>query len=76
MKAALLFVAGLAVATASTAPANAESKCSTTTWPTISAVQCTKPAATSYNQCLTMVKKNGSTGTDAWWWCSNQGFKS
>jgi hypothetical protein len=68
--------AGLAVAILPIAPANAESKCSTTTWPMISPVQCTKPKATSYAECQSMVRKNGATATDSWWWCSNQGFKS
>jgi hypothetical protein len=81
MKAASLFVAGLIiaglpVATLSIAPANAESKCSTTTWPMVSAVPCTKPKATSYAECQSMVRKNGADSSVAWWWCSNHGFKS
>jgi hypothetical protein len=51
--------------------------CSTTTWPTVSAVQCTKPVAHNYVECTEMVAKNGSRPSDAWWWwCSNQGFKN
>jgi hypothetical protein len=86
MKAASLFVAGLAVASFSIAPAHAqskpvapagtESKCSTTTWPVISAVQCTKPRAKNYVECGDMVRKNGATALESSWWCSNQGFKS
>ncbi len=68
-------VAGLAAAVFS-APAYADHKCSTTTWPVISAVQCTKPKAVSYAECQTMVRKSGATASDAWWWCSSQGFKS
>jgi hypothetical protein len=86
MKAASLFVAGLAVASLSIAPAHAqskpvapastESKCSTTTWPVISSVQCTIPRAKNYVECGEMVRKNGGTGMESQWWCSNQGFKS
>jgi hypothetical protein len=50
--------------------------CSTTTWPTVSPVQCTKPVAHSYVECSEMVAKSGSRPSDAWWWCSNQGFKN
>jgi hypothetical protein len=83
MKAASLFVAGAAVAILSIAPANAESKylatttgnCSTTS-DIVSPVQCTKPVARNYVECTEMVRKNGSRASDAWWWCSNQGFKN
>jgi hypothetical protein len=51
MKAASLFIAGLAAATLSIDPANAEQKCSGTTWPVVSPVPCTKPTATSYAEC-------------------------
>ena len=50
--------------------------CSTTTWPTVSPVPCTKPVAHNYVECTEMVAKNGSRPSDAWWWCSNQGFKN
>lgn len=50
--------------------------CSTTTWPVVSSVQCTKPYAHNYVECTEMVAKNGSRSSDAWWWCSNQGFKN
>src|ERR1700753_991778 len=50
--------------------------CSTTTWPVVSPVQCTKPYAHNYVECTEMVAKNGSRSSDAWWWCSNQGFKN
>jgi len=50
--------------------------CSTTTWPTVSPVQCTKPVARNYVECTEMVARNGSRSSDAWWWCSNQGFKN
>ena len=83
MKAASLLVAGLAVATLSIAPANAEKNennkkygCSVTTWPSISALQCSKPKATSYAECTKMVTQNGRRGSDAWWICSNQAFKN
>jgi hypothetical protein len=88
MKASSLFVAGLAVAILSIAPASAEKRvasttlttttgnCSTTTWPTVSPVPCTKPSAHSYVECATMVRKLGVEPSGAWWWCSNQGFKN
>lgn len=50
--------------------------CSTTTWPTVSPVQCTKPWAHNYVECTEMVVKGGNRASDAWWWCSNQGFKN
>jgi hypothetical protein len=77
MKAASLFVAGLAVAILSIAPANADtSKCSTTTYPSNSAVQCNKPAAHNYAECVKMITDKGWRGSDAWWGCTNQKFKS
>ena len=84
MRASSLFFAGLAVAIISIAPANAEKnikvedtyKCSTTTWPVISAFQCNKPVATSYVECVKMVTDKGWRSSDAWWGCSNQGFKN
>jgi hypothetical protein len=39
-------------------------------------VPCTKPVARSYVECTEMVRKNGARASDAWWWCTNQGFKS
>jgi hypothetical protein len=88
MKTSSLFVASLAVATLSFASANAEKNivpvayatttgnCSTTTWPMVSPVQCSKPYAHSYVECTSMIKKNGGDPSGAWWWCSNQGFKN
>ena len=71
------------IASASDAPvygrdtlATTTGNCSTTTWPTVSPVQCTKPVARNYVECTEMVAKNGSRPSDAWWWCSNQGFKN
>ena len=71
------------IASASDAPvygrdtlATTTGNCSTTTWPTVSPVQCTKPVAHNYVECTEMVAKNGSRPSDAWWWCSNQGFKN
>jgi hypothetical protein len=75
MKVASIFVAGLAVAMLSIAPAKADHNCSVSS-ATISVVPCTKPVARNYVECTTMVKTNGSTPADAWWWCSRQGFKS
>jgi hypothetical protein len=87
MKALSLLVAGLAVAISSIAPANAQKpkvvaalatttgNCSTTTWPGVSPVQCSKPYAHNYVECTEMIRKIGSRPADAWWWCSNQGFK-
>jgi hypothetical protein len=71
------------IASASDAPvygratlATTTGNCSTTTWPTVSPVPCTKPFAHNYVECTEMVAKNGSRLSDAWWWCSNQGFKN
>jgi hypothetical protein len=50
--------------------------CSTTTWPVVSPVQCTKPVARNYVECTEMVAKGGNRPSDGWWWCSNQGFKN
>jgi hypothetical protein len=86
MKIASLFVAGLAVAISSIAilsitPANAaqdkpQDKCSSTTWPMVSPVQCRKPRQTSYTACTDAVRKFGWEAVGAWYYCSNQGFKS
>jgi hypothetical protein len=84
MKAALLFVAGLTVASLSIGSANAERnskpedryKCSTTTWPVHSTTQCNKPLAHNYAECVKMVTDKGWRSSDAWWGCSNQGFKN
>jgi hypothetical protein len=84
MKTALLFVAALAVASLSLGAASAERisapqdnyKCSTTTWPVISATQCNKPLAHNYVECVKMVTDKGWRSSDAWWGCSNQGFKN
>ena len=83
MKTTSLFVAGLAVAILSIAPANAESKylatttgnCSTTTG-IVSPVPCTKPLARSYVACTEWVTKIGAKPSDAWWWCTNQGYRN
>jgi hypothetical protein len=71
------------IATASAAPvygrdilSTTTGNCSTTTWPTVSPVQCTKPVAHSYVECSEMVAKTGARPSDAWWWCSNQGFRN
>jgi hypothetical protein len=73
----------VSIASASDAPvygrdtlASTTGNCSTTTWPSVSPVQCTKPFAHNYVECTEMVAKNGSRSSDAWWWCSNQGFKN
>jgi hypothetical protein len=84
MKTSSLFVAGLAVAILSITPANAEKnrknedsyKCSTTTFPVLSAVQCNKPVAKSYVECVEITTQKGWRGSDAWWGCSSQGFKN
>jgi hypothetical protein len=80
----LFFVAGLAIASLSIAPANAESKylatttgnCSTTTDFVPSPVPCTKPVARNYVECTELVRKMGTRPSDGWWWCTNQGFKN
>ena len=82
MKISSLVVVGLACAILSIAPANAESKylatttgnCSTTTG-VVSPVPCTKPLAQSYVECTERVTKIGAKPSDAWWWCTNQGYK-
>jgi hypothetical protein len=82
MKISSLFVAGLGVAILSIAAANAESKylvtttgnCSATTG-VVSPVPCTKPVAKNYVDCTEKVSKNGARPSDAWWWCTNQGYK-
>jgi hypothetical protein len=82
MKISSLVVVGLAYAILSIVPANAESKylatttgnCSTTTG-VVSPVPCTKPPAQSYVECTESVTKIGAKPSDAWWWCTNQGYK-
>jgi hypothetical protein len=87
MKAASLFVAGLAVAILSIAPANARNKpvaaanadgnkCSTTTYPVNSAVQCWKPTAATYAECVKAWSDKGWRASDTWWTCTNHRFKS
>jgi hypothetical protein len=84
MKAASFCLASVAIAVLSVASASAENKtlatttgnCSTTTWPMVSPVQCTKPMAHNYVECTEMIGKSGARPSDAWWWCSNQGFKN
>ena len=84
MKATSLFVAGLAIAILSIAPANAQKnqisqdtyKCSTTTYPVHSAEQCNKPVATSYVECTKMLMDKGWRASDVWWGCTNQKFKN
>jgi hypothetical protein len=77
MKAASLFVAGLAVAILSIAPANAQSnKCSSTSYPAHSAVQCWKPTAANYTECVKILTDKGWRASDTWWTCTNQKFKS
>ena len=88
MRATSLFVASLAAATLSFAPANAgkivapitypssTGNCSATSWPRFSAEQCSKPVAHSYTECAAMVRKTGADSNGAWWWCSSQGFKN
>jgi hypothetical protein len=49
--------------------------CSTTTG-VVSPVPCTKPVAKSYVDCVESVSKSGARPADAWWWCTNQGFKN
>jgi hypothetical protein len=83
MRTSSLFVVGFAVVTLSIAPANAESKylatttgnCSTTTG-VVSPVPCTKPLAQGYVGCTEWVTKIGGKPSDAWWWCTNQGYKN
>jgi hypothetical protein len=78
MKASSLFVAGVALAIWSIAPANATdaNKCSSTTYPVNSAVQCWKPTAATYTECVKIITDKGWRASDAWWGCTNQKFKS
>lgn len=76
MKVVPLFVASLAIAILPIPPANAENKCSGSSWPAMSPVQCSKPMATSYVQCLSMLEQKGWDARTTWWYCSSQGFKS
>lgn len=81
MKASSLFVAGLAVAIISIAPANAynpQPGCSTTTGVT-SGVPCTpqtgwKPV--SYVECTAHLREQGWRDNVGWWWCGNQHLKN
>jgi hypothetical protein len=68
----------------SIAPAQAQSKpianadlnkCSTTTYPANSAVQCWKPTAASYVECVKILTDKGWRASDTWWTCTNQKFK-
>jgi hypothetical protein len=38
-------------------------------------VPCTKPPAQSYVECTESVTKIGAKPSDAWWWCTNRGYK-
>jgi hypothetical protein len=88
MKASLLIVASLALATLSIAPANAEKQiastvmattsgnCSASTWPVMSTEPCAKRYAHSYTECTSALMKMGNDSTSAWWWCTNQGFRN
>jgi hypothetical protein len=79
MKTVSLLVASLAVVISSSAPAIADTdlnKCSTTTYPAHSAVQCWKPTAANYTECVKILTDKGWRGPDTWWTCTNQKFKS
>jgi hypothetical protein len=87
MKTVSLLVASLAVAILSIAPANAQTKpiapanadlnkCSVTTYPAHSAVQCWKPTAANYTDCVKVLTDKGWRASDTWWTCTNQKFKS
>ena len=90
MRFSSLFVAGLVCGLSGTAmsqtkppssgvtslPSTTTSVCSTTTWPNLSPVPCMKPRARNYAECTENVVKNGNSSRDAWWWCSNLGFKN
>ena len=92
MKASLLFVAGLAIAISSIAPANAEATGATTSsfrsgnapW-----VGCSISAGwnfsstcrnlanfKSYNECTTGIAKAAGSSLESWWYCSSLGFKN
>jgi hypothetical protein len=87
MKAAPIFVASLAIVMLSIAPAHAQSKpvapanadlnkCSTTTYPANSAMQCWKPTAVNYVECVKILTDKGWRASDTWWTCTNQKFKT
>ncbi len=51
--------------------------CSSTTFPVVSPVPCTKPYAHNYVECAELLAaRTGARSFDTWWWCSNQGFKN
>jgi hypothetical protein len=77
MKASLLFGAALAAILSITSANAAEpDKCSVTTYPVSSAVQCWKPTAVNYVECVKIITDKGWRASDAWWACTNQKFKS
>ena len=88
MKASILLLAGLALAMSLTAPIHAgkvntvtpvavdNSKCSGTSWPTLSSGQChDRNGYSSYAECQKKATELGWRSTDAWWWCSTLGLK-
>jgi hypothetical protein len=90
MKASLLFVAGLAIAISSIAPANAapanpapadpaatwRTGCSWSAGWRFSPTCRNLANFKTYVECTTGVTKQGTTASDAYWYCSSLGFKN
>jgi hypothetical protein len=80
MRAALLFVASLAVAGLAiggftSAPAKAEMRCFTTSNTTSGTWPC-KQIASSYTECLRIGRERGWDATAIWFACNTQGYKN
>jgi hypothetical protein len=77
MKTSSLFVAGLAVAILSIAPANAERKKDNKNNSDCAPSNCQgKFKPTSYAECMALGNKRSWDANTASWYCSNQGFKN
>jgi len=86
MKAALLFVAGLAIAISSNAPADAAPVHPTGNAPWVGcswaggwnfSSTCRNLANfKTYNECTAAAPKRGATPLESWWYCSSLGLKN
>jgi hypothetical protein len=85
MKAPLLFVAGLAIAISSIAPANAAPIQTTGNAPSVGCSwaggwnfsRCKNVGNwKSYSECKEGAAKNGWRDFESWWYCSSVGFKN
>jgi hypothetical protein len=73
MKTLSLLMVGLAVAILSTSTANADYKCSFTSFAP-SPVPCGPRHAVNYEACRKYVIEHGATSGEALWWCTSQGY--